>query len=202
MRRSAARFRMASRSPGRRRIVIRSTAGLLLDVRGGKSGTSESSNVRMAISASVDSDTRSFAATSANERFSCGVGRAVIDGAVDFRFPSVTARKAVLLLQIADTSLSCHHSNNDPTTLLDPKSSLKSEPPIWTYTLRELLTECGESFVVFSAKLSPSQPDAQVSSIEYNAQTIPVIRLTHGMTMSGRLDSGKAMIRTNSPTIG
>ncbi len=77
----------------------------------------------MAISASVDSDTCRFAATSANERFSCGVGRAVIDGAVDFEAPSFTARQPVLL-QIADTSLSCHHSNNDPTTLLDLNNRL------------------------------------------------------------------------------
>src|SRR5579862_6633160 len=118
MRRSAARFRMASRSPGRRRIVIRSTARSLLDVRGGKSGTSETSNVRMTISASVGSDTRSFAATSVNARFSCGVGRAVIDGAVDFRALSFTARHR-LLRQNADTSLSCLHSNTDPTTLQD-----------------------------------------------------------------------------------
>src|ERR1700722_11697090 len=117
MRRSTARFRMASRSPGRRRIVIRSTAGLLLDVRGSKSGGWESSNVRMAISASADSDTRSFAANSANERFSCGVGRAVIDGAVDFKVPPVTARQP-MLRQIADISLSIHHSDCQTTTLL------------------------------------------------------------------------------------
>jgi hypothetical protein len=115
---------MASRSPGRRRIVIRSTAGLVLDVRGGKSDTSELSIVRIAISASVDSDTRSFAATSANERFSCGVGRAVIDGAVDFGVPSFTEGQPLSLLQIADTSLSRHHSNTDPTTLLDLNSRL------------------------------------------------------------------------------
>jgi hypothetical protein len=36
----------------------------------------------MAISAGVDSDIRSFAATSANDRFSCSVGRAVIDETV------------------------------------------------------------------------------------------------------------------------
>ena len=70
----------------------------------------------MAISASVDSDTRSFAATSANERFSFGVGLAVIDGAVDFSLLSVIARH---LRQNADTSLSCPHSNTDPTALLD-----------------------------------------------------------------------------------
>jgi hypothetical protein len=33
--------------------------------------------------------------------------------------PSVTARRSLSLLQIADSSLSCHHSNTDPTTLLD-----------------------------------------------------------------------------------
>jgi len=70
----------------------------------------------MAISANVDSEICRRAATVANRRFSCGVGRAVIDGAVDFEAPSFTASKAVLL-HIADTSLSCHHSNNDPTTL-------------------------------------------------------------------------------------
>jgi hypothetical protein len=53
------------------------------------------------------------AATAANKRFSRGVGRAVIDGAVDFEAPSFTAHQPVLL-QIADTSLSCYHSNNDP----------------------------------------------------------------------------------------
>jgi hypothetical protein len=37
----------------------------------------------------------------------------VIDGAVDFEAPSFTAHQPVLL-QIADTSLSCYHSNNDP----------------------------------------------------------------------------------------
>src|SRR5271165_2378782 len=118
MRRSAARCRIASRSPGRRRTVIRSTAGSLLDVRSGKSRTSESSNVRIAIRARADSDTRSFAATSANKRFSCSVGRAVIDGAVDFKVPSVTARRPVVR-QIADTSLSSLDPHTDPTTLLD-----------------------------------------------------------------------------------
>jgi len=56
-------------------------------------------------------------------RFSGGVGRTVIDGAVAFEAPSFTARQSVLL-HIADTSLSCHHSNDDPATLLDLKSSL------------------------------------------------------------------------------
>ncbi len=118
MRRSAASSRIADRSPGRRRIVIRSMAGSLLDVRGGKAHTSESSNVRMAIRARADSDTCSFTATSANRRFSSGVGRAVIDGAVNLGAPSFTAHEPVLR-QIADTSLSCHHSHTDPTTLLD-----------------------------------------------------------------------------------
>jgi hypothetical protein len=72
----------------------------------------------MAISASADSDTRSFAATSENKRFSFGVGLAVIDGAVDFSALSVIARQR-LLRQNADTSLSCPHSNNDPTRLVD-----------------------------------------------------------------------------------
>ena len=46
----------------------------------------------------------------------------MIDGAVDLRVPSFTAREPVLR-QIADTSLSCHHSNTDPTTLLDVKKT-------------------------------------------------------------------------------
>ena len=103
MRRSAARCRMASGCPGRRRIVIRSTAG---DVCGGKSGTSESSNARIALSA--DSDTCRLAAASTNKRFTCGVGRVVIDEPIDFKVPSVTARQP-MLRQIADISLSCHH---------------------------------------------------------------------------------------------
>jgi len=94
----------------------------------------------MAISASVDSDICGCAAIAANKRFSSGVGRAVIDGAIDFRAPSFTARQSELL-QIADTSLSCHHSNNDPTTLIIPKRFLISDPPIRTYTMRELLSD-------------------------------------------------------------
>jgi hypothetical protein len=42
----------------------------------------------------------------------------VIDGAVDFSVLSVIARQR-LLRQNADTSLSCLHSNTDPTTPLD-----------------------------------------------------------------------------------
>jgi hypothetical protein len=45
----------------------------------------------------------------------------VIVGAVDFKAPTFIARNPELQ-QNADTPLSCHHSNNDPTTLLDPKS--------------------------------------------------------------------------------
>src|SRR5277367_4080968 len=123
MRRSAARRRMVSRSPGRRRIVIRSRAGPLLDGMGIKSANCESSNARMAISASADSDICRCAATAANKRFSCDVGRAVIEGTVDCKAPSFTAPN-LELQQNADTSLSCHHSNNNPITLLDPKSLL------------------------------------------------------------------------------
>src|SRR5580658_5410046 len=49
----------------------------------------------------------------------------------------------------------CHHSNTDPTTDLDPKFLLISDPPIRTYTLRELLRVCGEGFAVFSGRNSP-----------------------------------------------
>ena len=127
---------------------MRSTAGPLFDGLGGKSDVWESSNARMAIRASVDSDTCRWAATAANKRLSCGVGRAVIDGAVAFAAPSFTARQPVLL-HIADTSLSCHHSNNDPTTLPDLKSLPISNPPIRTYTLAKLLSVCALSFAVF-----------------------------------------------------
>ena len=144
---------MASRSPGRRRIVIRSRAGPLLDGLGSKSGDCESSHARMAISASVDSDICRWAATAANKRFSCGVGRAVIDGAVDFKAPSFTARNPELL-QNADTSLSCHHSNNDPATLLDPKSLLIRSANSDLYIAR--ITECfGLEFRVFFQRNSP-----------------------------------------------
>jgi hypothetical protein len=93
----------------------------LFEVLGGELGTSESSNERMAISASADSDICRLVAIAANKRFSSGVGRAVIDRTVDFKVVSFTARQR-LLRQIADTSLSCHHSyisHIDPTTLLD-----------------------------------------------------------------------------------
>jgi hypothetical protein len=90
-----------------------------------------------------------------------------------------------------------HHSNNDPTTDLDPKSLLISDPPIRTYTLRDLLNVCGEGFAVFLAILSPDQRNARVSLIEDNVQSITVIRFTHGITMSDRLESGKTMIRAN-----
>lgn len=134
--------------------MIRSRAGPLPDGLGGKSGDCELSQARMAISASVDSDTCRWAATAANKRFSCGVGRAVIDGAVDFKEPTFTARKPELQ-QNADTSLSCHHSNNDPTALLYPKSLLN---PIRNYgpkTLHELRGVGGLSSAVFSAELAP-----------------------------------------------
>ncbi len=73
----------------------------------------ESSNSRIATNASADSDIWRPAAIAANRRFSSAVGRAVIEGAV-FKAPSFTARQR-LLRQNADSSLSCRHSNNDPT---------------------------------------------------------------------------------------
>jgi hypothetical protein len=114
---------MASRSPGRKRIVIRSRAGPSLDGLGGKSGDCESSKARIAISASIDSEICRWAATTAKRCFSSGVGRAVIVGAVDFMAPSFIVRNSELQ-QNADTSPSCHHSNNALATLLDPKSLL------------------------------------------------------------------------------
>jgi hypothetical protein len=79
----------------------------------------------MAISASADSDICRWAATAANKCFSCGVGRAVIVEVVEFKAPSFTARN-LGLQQNADTSLSCHHSKNHLTTLLDNSSALAS----------------------------------------------------------------------------
>jgi hypothetical protein len=113
MRRSAARCRIASRSPGRRRIVIRSTAGPL-DLFAGKSRMSESSKARMEMSASVDSDICRLAAIAANKRFSSGVGRAVIDGAVDLRVPSFTARAAADRGHIAILPSLQYRSDNTP----------------------------------------------------------------------------------------
>jgi hypothetical protein len=139
MRRSDARRRMASRSPGRKRMVIRSRAGPLLDGLGGKLDDCESNQARMAISASVDSEICRRAATAANKRFSSGVGRAVIVGAVDFEAPTFIARNSELQ-QNADTSLSCHHSNNDSTTLLDPKSLLIRSANLDLHIAR--ITEC------------------------------------------------------------
>jgi hypothetical protein len=138
---------------------------------GGKSGDWESSNARMAIRASVDSDTCRWAATAANRRFSCGVGRAVIDGALALAAPSFTARQPVLL-QIADTSLSCHHSNNDPTTDLDPMSLLQSHPLIRTYNIARITERLWGEFRGFFSETRPDQRDVRVSLIEYNARSI------------------------------
>jgi hypothetical protein len=145
---------MASRSPGRRRIVIRSRAGPLLDGLSGKSGDCASSHARMAISARVDSEIRRWAASAANTRFSCGVGRAVIVGAVDFKAPSFTARN-LELQQNADTSLSCHHSNQDPTTLLDPKSLLIRSADLNLYIARITERFVFEFRCFFRAELAP-----------------------------------------------
>ena len=164
---------MASRSPGRKRIVIRSRAGPLLDGMGGKSSDCETSHARMAISASVDSEICRRAAAAANRRFSCGVGRVVIDGAVAFAAPSLAARQPVLL-QIADTSLSCHHSNNNPTTLLDPKSL---PYPIREYggkTMHELLGVGGLSSAAYSAQLLRSC----CITVQIGRQT-PVVRVRY-----------------------
>jgi len=91
---------------------------------------------------SVQASTPRFAAgaaTAANKRFSSGVGRAVIVGAVDFEAPTFIARNSELQ-QNADTSLSCHHSNNDSTTLLDPKSLLIRSANLDLHIAR--ITEC------------------------------------------------------------
>jgi hypothetical protein len=108
----------------------------------------------MAISASAVSDICRWTATAANMRFSSGVGRAVIVGAVDFEAPTFIARNSELQ-QNADTSLSCHHSNNDPSTLVDPKSLLYPIRKYGPKTLHELPRVGGLSSAVFSAELTP-----------------------------------------------
>ena len=103
-------------SPGRSRIVIRSVDGSCSggDVRvsaGTETGLL-SNKERIAISASVDSETRSLVASSANRRFSPGEGRAVMEGLGDVEMFSFT-RSILLVLQNADISLSCHQNNTD-----------------------------------------------------------------------------------------
>jgi hypothetical protein len=171
MRRSAARCRMASRSPGRNRIVIRSRAGPLPEGQGSRSGDCAWSQARMAISASLDSDICRWAAIAVNARFSSSVGRAVIVGASDFRAPSFTARK-LQLQQNADTSLSCHHSNNDPTTLLDPKFLLFPIRQYGPKRLHDLVSVGGLSSAAYSAQLLRTR----ASPAEIDAQT-PVVRV-------------------------
>src|SRR5215472_77553 len=111
--RRAARWLMARPSPGRRRIVIRSVAA-----RRPGSGASvviegpfDSSTARIAVNANVDSETPQRAASSANLRFSSGVGRAVIDGVREVGGLLLT--RAPLAQQNADTSLSCHRTNTN-----------------------------------------------------------------------------------------
>jgi hypothetical protein len=62
--------------------VIRSVDGRLRSSEGGHAGNNpfESSSERMAISASVDSDTPRLDASSAKRRLSSTLGRAVIEG--------------------------------------------------------------------------------------------------------------------------
>jgi hypothetical protein len=71
----------------------------------------DSSTARIAVNASVASDTPQCAASSAKRRFSSGVGRAVIDGVRDVVVLLLT--RAPLVQQNADTSLSCHHNNTN-----------------------------------------------------------------------------------------
>lgn len=103
-------------SPGRSRIVIRSVdgsgsgGGVL--VSAGTETRSLSNRERIAISASVDSETRSLVASSANRRLSSAEGRAVMEGLRDVEMVSFT-RRILLVLQNADISLSCHQNNTD-----------------------------------------------------------------------------------------
>jgi hypothetical protein len=78
----------------------------------------------------------------------------VIVGAVDFKAPSFTARN-LELQQNADTSLSCHHSNQDPTTLLDPKSLLIRSADLNLYIARITERFVFEFRCFFRAELAP-----------------------------------------------
>ena len=120
---------------------------------------------------SVDSDTCRWAATAANSRFSGGVGRAVIDGAVAFEAPLFTARQSVLL-QIADTSLSCHHSNNDPTPDFDPTPTCSHRSTNTNLHIARTTELLGEGYRCFFSETRPGRHDDRVSSIEYNARSI------------------------------
>jgi len=126
----------------------------------------------MAISARVDSDMCRWRASAANLRFSCGVGRAVIVGAIDFKAPSFTAHNPELQ-QNADTSLSCHHSNQDPTTPLDPKSFRNPIREYGPKTLHESLSVLGLSFALFSTELAPSAQNSALETAVGQATSCP-----------------------------
>ncbi len=77
----------------------------------------------------------------------------------------------------------CSVSNNDPTTLLDPKSLLYPIREYGPKTLRESLGVGGLSFAVFSAELAPGQRDARVwngtectSRVPDQFETSPIAR--------------------------
>ena len=124
----------------------------------------------MAISASVDSDICRLAATAANRRFSCSVGRAVIDRAVAFgRRRSLRANlcccKTRTLRYPAITPIPTRQHPSFQSHLLYP---IRDYGP---KTLHELLRVWGLSFAVFSAELAPSPRDFVFRTAVYQATT-------------------------------
>src|ERR1700683_1081769 len=105
MPRCAARCAIDSRSPGRKRMVIRSVAG----PRAGAGAASRngaasgSRTLRIAIIASADSERPDAVASVANRAFSAAEGRAVIEGRDDLAERQVITSAACAA--IADTSL-------------------------------------------------------------------------------------------------
>src|ERR1700728_4376979 len=118
MPRCTARRAIDSPSPGRKRMVIRSVAGSRAgagtDPRIGTA--SGSRTLRIAIIASVDSETPDAAARVAKRAFSAAEGRAVIDGRDDIAEREVMTEATSAAT--ADTSLSCPQSDFQPQNAL------------------------------------------------------------------------------------
>jgi hypothetical protein len=175
MRRSAARCRMASRSPGRRRMVIRSRAGPLLDGLGGKSGAWESSNARMAISASVDSDTCRWAATALLLRRRTRRDRrpSRFRGAVVHCSPiCVAANRGHFAIL---SSLQYRPDNSPRSKIFAHFRSADTD----LYIARITESLWGGFRGIFGGTL-PGSVQAQVCSIEYTARSLIVLRFTCG----------------------
>ena len=112
MPRCSARRAIDSPSPGRKRMVIRSVAGPRAgaDTDPCDGPASGSRTLRIAIIASVDSETPDTAASVANRAFSAAEGRAVIERRDDLAERCVITSAACAA--IADTSLSCPQSDS------------------------------------------------------------------------------------------